>query len=487
MKNIIIILLAIGTLAIVPSCQKFTDVTPKGKNLLLKVTDLDAILNYNFSQNSSVAVGSAAAQTSAEDAFIFQDLNLLINDYYPYVQDVNAVVNSTTKTLDYVLLTSNETADRSALTATDIKYSKYYFIINNVANAVLGTVDQASGDRVKANQLKAEAYILRAYFHYLLVNIYAKAYDPANAATNGGIPYVKEDNITSEANKKSTVAEVYANILADIDAAFQLNSLPQTPVNNMRVGLAFAYAVKARVLLSMRNYTGALSAANQSLSIKSTIDDHRLYAPVGPNPFSHPPVTAADNLFYAAGIPQGPFYRATTAEINNNYYEPGNIIKQYVVPYYPEPADITGIGESNVWYTTTYAVNSGGLTTSDTYLVKAECLIRSDDPTNIGAGMQIINDLRQRRIHPSVYTALTATTQTQAMAVLKKFSRIEFLYTCKNFLNIKRWNTEDAYKETISRTISGITYRLAPGSPLWIFPFPQNATSYNPNLTQNYK
>ncbi len=30
------------------------------------------------------------------------------------------------------------------------------------------------------------------------------------------------------------------------------------------------------------------------------------------------------------------------------------------------------------------------------------------------------------------------------------------------------------------------TYTLSPQSPLWVQPFPANATRYNPTLTQNF-
>lgn len=486
MKQLIYGTLAIAILFLLPSCDKFTDITPKGKNLLANVSDLETILNFNFSQNGSVQVGSAAARTTAEDAFLFDDVNLLIDDLYPYLQNVNTLISAPTKSLDFALMTSNESVDRKVLSATDIKYSKLYFIINNVANAVIANADNANGDKAKASQYKAEAYIIRAYCHYLLVNLYAKAYQPATAATDGGIPYVKEDNLISEANRKSSVKEVYDNILSDIDAAFQLNSLPRVNINAMRVGLGFAYAVKAKVLISMGKYSDALSAANASLEINSFIEDHRNYVPVGSTPFARAAAAAGENLFYAAGTSSGPSFRAMSLEIANNYYEAGNIIKNYIKPYYVAGDALSGVTGTLTWFSFGYAVNSGGLTSIDSYLTKAECLIRSGSQQNIPAGMDIINQIRQRRNHVSGFTPLSATTETQAMAHLKKLSRIEFLYTVKNFLNIKRWNTEDAYKETISRTINGITYQLRPESPLWIFPFPQNATAYNPNLTQNY-
>ncbi|GGH59906.1 hypothetical protein HNQ91_000735 [Filimonas zeae] len=494
MKKISFSILLVSLVFFFPGCSKFTEITPKGKNTLSSVSDLDLVLNFDYSTNTSVIAGGELAKITAESAFKFDELNLLIDDLYPYVTNVSTLVNAPSKTLNYVLFTSNETLDRTSLVATDIKYEKMYFIIDNVCNVVLAKADEASGDRVKAKQLKAEAYILRAYFHYWLVNIYAKAYNPSTAAKDGGIPYVKENNLISEPNKKSTVAEVYDNILADIDAALQLNSLPVTPINNMRAGLAFAYAVKARVMLSMRNYAGALEAANASLDINNYLEDHRVYSPVGTAAFTKAPVSAADNLFYA-GAGTTPIFSAPSLEILNNYYEAGSIFNDYIKPYYSYPGigELTlGIPNSQLFYNpSAYAINTAGLTTEDMYFTKAECLARTNKVSN---AMDTLNLIRQMRIHPSVYTPLSASSEAQAMAYLKKMSRTEFLYTGKNFLNIKRWNTEEAYKETISRTVpittngvtTTVTYQLSPESPLWIFPFPQSATNYNSNLTQNY-
>ena len=483
MKKITIYLLLVSCIAVSQSCKKFTEITPKGKNLLEKVSDLESILNYNYTLNGNVMVGSPAAAISAEDAFVFDDLNLLINDLYPLRKNVITELASPIKTLDYALMTGDETVNRAALTPTDIKYAKMYYIINNVANLVISNVDKAEGDKIKGNQLKAEAYMIRAWMHYLLVNIYAKAYNPATAANDPGIPYVKEGVPITEPNKKSTVAEVYQNILSDIDMAFSLNGLPKVPANSMRAGQGFAYAARARVFMSMRKYTEALEAANQSLDINNSIDDHRRYAPVGTAAFAHPLASGPEELFFTGGNTS---LRAITLEIINNFYEPGDIIKDYAKPY-QDLNYLSGIPGSLHWLNNTYRKNSAGLNTSDTYLIKAECLIRAGGAQNIAAAMQIINFMRERRIHPNVYAQINATTETAAIAALKKFSRIEFLFTVKNFLNLKRWNMEDgAYKETISRTISGQTYTIMPDSKLWIFPFPQNATDYNPNLSQNY-
>ena len=465
-----------GLMFLLQGCSKFTEITPKGANILNRVSDLDLLLNFNYSLGSVNDAGGAFSERDAE---------VLVNDEYPIAINVANMLAGTNKDLNYALVTYNESVDRKTLAVTDAKFEKMYSIIDNVANPVIKNVDAASGDRVKGNQLKAEAYIIRAYMHYLLVNLYARAYNPATAATDGGIPYVKEDNLLTVPNVKSTVAEVYANIVADINAALALNSLLAVPVNNMRVGLGFAYGVQADVLLSMRNYTGALAAANASLAINSTIIDDNLYKPVGTVIFGKPAVTSPDNLFYAAY--SSPNVQTISPDLLT-YYEPGNVINSYVKPYYPSVSGayaISGVTGGPLWYYTAsaYAINNAGITTSETSLIAAECLARTQ---NISGAMAIINAIRKKRIVASSYADLTATTEAQAMGYLKRLARTEYLFTLKTYLNMKRWNTEDAYKETITRNVNGQTFQLKPDSPLWIFPFPQSGTNYNLNLTHNY-
>jgi tetratricopeptide (TPR) repeat protein len=484
MKKIILTIVLLASLSLLlGACKKFTEITPKGNNILNRVSDLDLLLNFNFTV-SSASGDTLTSKTTAQAAFSAYDVGNLVNDTYAFSTNIPMLLSTKPQTLNYAYTVYDESVDRKSAAVTDIKYEKMYFIINNICNVVLKNAESASGDRIKATQLKAEAYILRAYMHYLLVNFYAKGYNPVMAASDGGIPYVKEDNTISDPNSKRTVGEVYANILADIDAGLQLNSLPQIPVNNMRVGLGFAYAVKAQVLITMRKYTEALAAANQSLAINSNINDDRLFAPVGSVRFGKPAMTAPENLFYMA-FQGNPLISSLSIEASKIYYEPGNIINSYVAPYYPGSNPFSGLPESKLWLSSAspYAINTAGLTTSDTFLIKAECLARTGDITG---ALSIINRIRQFRIHPSIYAPVSAGSESAVMQLLMRTSRIEFLYSMRNFLNIKRWNTEDAYQQTITRTIEGVTYSLKPGSVLWIFPFPQSATNYNTLLTQNY-
>lgn len=469
MKNKITYL-AIALILMATGCAKYTDVTPKGKNLLNRAGDLDLLMNVNY----------------ANDAFNVRKQSILVNDTYIIGSNVPNTIASSMVTWDKVLLVYDETANRVALATTDGTYEGLYKIISTVANIAIVNSEKASGDPLLLKQIKAEALIIRAYLHFLLVNIYAKAYDPATAATDGGIPYVSDVDF-EKPNAKNTVKEVYDHILADIDVAMAMGALPDMPKNAMRVGKGFALAVKAKVLLSMRNYPGALEAVNAALAINSTLEDHRPLMSITPRAnrvLTRAGLTAPDNLFYACFDVTDPGLSLPTYEILNNYYEAGNIIKDQTDTYnYPYGLFLTGLPNIPMWFAMGYQGNVAGLTTSDLVMMKAECLIRIN---KIGEGMDEVNKIRIRRIDPAVYAPLSATSVTQAMTYLQRTSRIEFLFTWKNFADIKRWNREGVYPVAVERTINGTKYVLPANSKLWVFPFPQSATQFNETLTQNY-
>lgn len=459
----------IASMAVFSSCESFTELQPKGKNLLTSVNELDMLLNYTYSN-----LGLSG-----------NDGNILLNEFYPLLTNIPDLISDPVKTTNSVWVTWDEQADRVSLAQNDYKYSDFYAVIGQVANPVLSRVDGAEGDPAIARRLKAEAYVLRAWFGYLAVNYFAKAYDPATAANDPGVPYPHEDDLLTTLNEKFTIQEVYDFILEDLDAALKLESLPNEAINKMRVSLPFALAVKAKVLMSMRRYDEAESLATEVLGIESRVDNHRLA--MDEAIYVRPKLESVEDLFYT---PNSPIFAAFSPEMED-LFEPGSILfdyyesdtREYGVPVFG-PA-YYGLSV-NVWiamYTTYFS--GAGLTTVDMYLILAECNLRKG---NIARAMEQLDIIRENRIDPAVYQPWAGNVTDEATAIkkLKQLSRTESIFTCKSFINIKRWNTEEKYKETLYKTLLGVDYELRPDSPLWIFPFPTNATSLNPNLTQNY-
>lgn len=479
MKKVIYSLL-IGSVLLTGSCSKFTDVQPKGKNLLATTNQLEMLLNNQFTLDDG-------------------DMRVMCGDFIRAFENIPTLINKPNKTRPAIIISWDEAnIDKMAeLTTSDNTYSTSYSIIGKISNAILSKIDDATGPESVKNQLKCEALVLRAYYHYILVNKFAKAYNPATAATDPGIPYVTEKWDISIPTEKATVKEVYDNILADVDKAIQINALPVTAVNRMRMSKPCAYAVKALAQIGMQKFDEAETTAKQALAISSTVNNYNQmlstikgYIFGGTYPVVlRPHLKCEEDLFYTYGLE---FFNAITPEAWNAF-EAGHASRDKMSTDRLMYDNLMGMGSSYIGldYTFTYDLNSGwnasGVKTTQMYLIVAEAEIRKG---NFSAGMEALDAIRINRIDPTKYAPLKGVVNNKVDAIfrLKQTAHGENIYTLHNFINKKRWNLFDDYKQTLSRTIGGKLYELKPDSKLWIFPLPGNAVNTNPNLLpQNYK
>lgn len=109
------------------------------------------------------------------------------------------------------------------------------------ANQVIANVDKAQIDKSKRDNFKGQALFLRAYFHFLLVTNY------------GDIPLklTPTSSPTDEPLPRSPIAEVYAQIVADMKAAEEKVLPIDQVVSNEVVSKTAVQAVLARVYLKM--------------------------------------------------------------------------------------------------------------------------------------------------------------------------------------------------------------------------------------------
>ncbi len=224
MKKIFAIL---TTCLLLASCAQFTELQPKGMNLLSTVDELELLLNAELEGPTS-------------------DMKRMCGDMISYANIPNELASPTPSRYT-IMLTWDESKIETFndLTASDGDYTSMYGFIGRVANPILSRIADATGDETKKNQLRAEAYTLRAWAMYILVNKFAAAYNPSTAANTPGIPMLLEDWDISEPTEIATVAAVYDQIIADCDAAIALNALPLNNINRMRMSKACPYAVKA--------------------------------------------------------------------------------------------------------------------------------------------------------------------------------------------------------------------------------------------------
>lgn len=132
-------------------------------------------------------------------------------------------------------------------------------IIENIDGAI---VDTHSDTR---EQLKAEAYLLRAYTHFELLNLYGKPYSAATATTDRGIPLSLKIDIEQNYVPQS-VEQVYIQILEDIGEGERLMQVEDQPLaTRYRFSKRSAKALEARVRLYRSEWDQALTAVEELL------------------------------------------------------------------------------------------------------------------------------------------------------------------------------------------------------------------------------
>lgn len=159
------------------------------------------------------------------------------------------------------LLTQNNFTFVASSAETRLLWSQSYYAILQ-ANRIIGS---AISESANVNQLKGEAYAIRALCYLNLVNWFASPYTVNPTAD--GVPVVTVSTDVAGAFIKparSTVAQVYEQILSDLTQAYQL--MPETAAtihtNNTNFISRFAVkALEARAQLYKGDYQKARDAA----------------------------------------------------------------------------------------------------------------------------------------------------------------------------------------------------------------------------------
>lgn len=473
MKSKILTAATISGLFLLNSCD--IEMVPKGATTLDTTTDLEYLINTaNFTQ-----------------AFPYQtDISIVVNESYgnTYAANVKTQIERR-NTVNAAYLSYDESIDRATLTTNDKRYTDLYKLINGL-NIIIGKVDDTDGTPEHKRSLKAEAKIERAYYHFLTAGMYAAQYDEATASTTGGIAYVTDYNNDNQ-KKQLMLDKVYEMMLQDLDDS-DIECLPEY-ANVVRLSKYSGYAIKARILFQMKNYTEALKYANKALEGDYTIEDRSYIAE------THRWILNAkstNNFWYISSqsTSSAANYEQLSLE-TIELFEPGDLTKEYayargkVAPgneaynysYGQSDSGITGCCELATYDVFT---NCWGLTKERIMYLAAECYIRNGEPQK---GLDLVNEVRKYRIHPDVYAPFTANNEKDAMELYQRARFIENLATFENYFDRKRWNTEANYKKSITRDIPGVgTFTISPESPLWICPFPANVMLYNSSFSQNF-
>lgn len=206
----------------------------------------------------------------AYDNGLFGNLRGLQYGIYTISQDVQA--DQLNASLDFGNRNGNPHRWGSSFLADDYTirdtWSGYYFSLKNVNAAIEGYPNiqtTNATDLASLNRYKGNAYMVRAFIYSELIIRFAKAYDPATAATDPGVPLVLRYNPTDQPSRASVKA-VYDQILSDINQAATLLSGIAGAQGSTRFTIHAVKALEARVKLNMQDWAGARAAAETVIS-----------------------------------------------------------------------------------------------------------------------------------------------------------------------------------------------------------------------------
>lgn len=131
----------------------------------------------------------------------------------------------------------------------------------NVVIDALPEIRYAEADSGKYNFLASQAYALRAYYYWCLVNLYALPWSEANL-DKPGVVIRKEPQIDISARGRSTIREVYELINEDIAQAEKYGAEAEFDGNIHRLSPTAVLLLASRIALFQENWDEVIRVGN---------------------------------------------------------------------------------------------------------------------------------------------------------------------------------------------------------------------------------
>lgn len=366
-----------------------------------------------------------------------------------------------------------------------------YFAINRINVVLQGLKDNPDVIPASlATRYEAEGKFLRALSYFYLVTLYGKKPYTFDNGASPGLPLRLEAE-TSPANadrERSSVAEVYQQILSDLD--FAEANLPLTygvagDTNVVRAHRNAAIAFKTRVYLNMGRYAEVITEANKIVPAtapfqSSTGRTHSLEA--GFQSIFRSPYTSPESIFsFPMTNTSGPGTQNGIALYHNTEYElnPAGIIGDPSFTDADARKAFISVTGGRTRYTKFNSDNENYVPIiryAEVMLNLAEALARTNSGVDDRA-VALLNAVRQRS-DPAVTFTTAGFANKQALidAILKE-RRMELLGEGVRSMDILRLGQAIPAKGTVQA--------VPADSKAYVWPIPQDELLYNSEMTTN--
>jgi hypothetical protein len=401
---------------------------------------------------------------------------------------INSTANSVTAYQTWTETVSNTSSEVLSL------WSQAYYVINN-ANLFIDGMTAKGNTVVSAALAKnyvAEAKFARAICYYTLVEMYCKPYGPDGGASAGVPMRLTGNNLYGNYDlAPATVAKVYDQILADLNAAE--TDLPLTytdaATNTTRAHRNTAIALKTRVYLSMQKYAETITEANKIVSAAapftattgvafalqaSPLTPFRTYTTTE-SIFSEPYLATETGGSQSAlgpyfnGTGSAEFYLNVTNGIYANAAFKATDLRKTLLTISVTKSAVTKF-YTNKFPITTYTDWQPVMRYSEVLLNLAEARVRSTNTLDPQA-IALLNAVHGRSDVGTVYTAASFTGVADMISTLLTERNIEFLGEGL------RWN--DLWRLNLPIPAKAAVPVINPTDGPYIWPMSGNEQQYN--------
>ncbi|SDF15269.1 Starch-binding associating with outer membrane [Mucilaginibacter pineti] len=471
-----------------PSCKKFVDAgapvtTLNSQNVFESDATAIATLTGIYTQWSLDSYGLNGGNGS------LTALNLL-----PSLSADDLTLFDGNGNSDFVQIYINSIKSSNSI---NLSYWQYSYTIINKTNAIIdGLKSSAKVSTPVKNQLLGEAYFVRSFCYFNLINLY------------DDVPFVTSTNYANTSNlSKTSKSLIYTAIIEDLKLAQSLlnsnflkgdvlSSYQSGNEERVRPNKYTATALLARAYLYTKDYTNAEIQASTVISNKSTYDTVSINNVFLKNSkesiWSLPSVNSGTLSNTAEGILFLPDASNQFGPGTNLVYLSSNLINSFQtndkrlsnwtksifsagkIYYFPTKYKI---GLYNAASTTTeYSVI---FRLAEQYLIRSECRAYLG---NINGSLDDLNVIRKRAGLPS----FTSLNQSVILAAILQEYRSEFFTEWgQRWFNLKRTNTVDQVMAIYSsqKVYGGLT---GTWNTNWkLYPIPLSEIRLDPNLIQN--
>jgi hypothetical protein len=334
-------------------------------------------------------------------------------------------------------------------------WSAAYAAINSTNVFIEGiTANKSKVAPALFTQYVAEAKFIRALSYFALVQMYARPYLTDNGASLGvPLRLIAETGATNNDMPRSTVAQVYAQIIDDLNAAE--TGLPLTyanaALNTSRAHRNTAIALKTRVYLVMGNYTNVITEAAKvvsaapfqattgvNLKLESNIANVFSGTYTGSEAILFLPFTATNG----AGVQVGLSYYFTSSPGNGEYYlNPSGILGNPALSSAGDArSTLIVTAGGNKWLNkfkaaAPYTDYAPVLRYAEVLLNYAEAATEKDDLVTATA---LLNAVRKRSNPTYVFPAVDIATKPALINTILTERRIELLGEGLRTVDIQR-------------------------------------------------